>query len=40
MHASPLASTVLFHVGPVAITRPVVTTWAIMAGAGLRLRGS
>jgi F-type H+-transporting ATPase subunit a len=27
---SPLASTVLFHIGPVAITRPVVTTWAIM----------
>ena len=30
MQPSPLASTVLFHVGPVAITRPVVTTWAIM----------
>jgi len=31
MHqASPLTSTVLFHVGPVNITRPVVTTWAIM----------
>ena len=29
--ASPLASAVLFHLGPVAITRPVVTTWAIMA---------
>ena len=28
--ASPLASTVLFHVGPVAITRPVVTTWVII----------
>jgi F-type H+-transporting ATPase subunit a len=27
---SPLASSVLFHVGPVAITRPVVTTWGIM----------
>jgi F-type H+-transporting ATPase subunit a len=27
---SPLASTVLFHAGPVPITRPVVTTWAIM----------
>ena len=27
---SPLASTVLFHLGPIAITRPVVTTWAIM----------
>ena len=30
MDASPLASTILFHIGPVAITRPVVTTWAIM----------
>ncbi len=31
MHqASPLTSTVLFHIGPVAITRPVVTTWGIM----------
>jgi len=30
MEPSPLASTVLFHAGPVAITRPVVTTWAIM----------
>jgi F-type H+-transporting ATPase subunit a len=29
--ASPLVSTVLFHLGPVAITRPVVTTWAIIA---------
>jgi F-type H+-transporting ATPase subunit a len=31
MQASPLASVVLFHLGPVAVTRPVVTTWAIMA---------
>jgi F-type H+-transporting ATPase subunit a len=30
MDSSPLTSTVLFHVGPVAITRPVATTWAIM----------
>lgn len=30
MESSPLASTILFHLGPVAITRPVVTTWAIM----------
>ena len=30
MQSSPLASTVLFHVGVVTITRPVVTTWAIM----------
>ncbi|MGO8952978.1 MAG: F0F1 ATP synthase subunit A [Rhodomicrobium sp.] len=27
---SPLTSTVLFHAGPIAITRPVVTTWVIM----------
>jgi F-type H+-transporting ATPase subunit a len=31
MDSSPLVSTVLFHVGPVAITRSVVTTWVIMA---------
>lgn len=31
MEASPLTSTVLFHIGPVAITRSVVTTWIIMA---------
>ena len=30
MLPSPLASTVLFHLGPVPITRPVATTWAIM----------
>ncbi|MGO8915554.1 MAG: F0F1 ATP synthase subunit A [Stellaceae bacterium] len=30
MPASPLASVVLFHLGPIAITRPVVTSWAIM----------
>ncbi len=30
MQPSPLATTVLFHLGPVAITRPVVTTWVIM----------
>jgi F-type H+-transporting ATPase subunit a len=30
MPGSPLTSTVLFHVGPIAITRPVVTTWVIM----------
>ena len=27
---SPLATVVVFHVGPVAVTRPVVTTWAVM----------
>jgi len=31
MVPSPLASAILFHLGPLAITRPVVTTWAIMA---------
>jgi len=30
MQGSPLASTVLFHVGHIAITRPVVTTWVLM----------
>ncbi len=31
MHqTSPLTSAVLFHIGPVTITQPVVTTWAIM----------
>jgi len=30
MQGSPLTSPVLFHVGPIAITRPVVTTWVIM----------
>jgi F-type H+-transporting ATPase subunit a len=31
MAPSPLASAILFRFGPLAITRPVVTTWAIMA---------
>jgi F-type H+-transporting ATPase subunit a len=31
MESSPLASIVIFRLGPIAITRPVVTTWAIMA---------
>jgi F-type H+-transporting ATPase subunit a len=31
MESSPLATTVLFRFGPIGITRPVVTTWAIMA---------
>lgn len=35
MPNSPLTSTVLFYLGPVAITRPVVTTWGIMAALGL-----
>lgn len=30
MEGSPLVSTVLFEIGPVPITRPVVTTWMIM----------
>ena len=31
MASSPLASAILFHFGPIAITRPVMTTWGIMA---------
>jgi F-type H+-transporting ATPase subunit a len=31
MASSPLASAILFRLGPVAITRPVVTTWVIIA---------
>ncbi len=31
MEASPLVPEILFHLGPVPISRPVVTTWAIMA---------
>ena len=31
MQASPLTSTVLFYVGPVPVTRSLVTTWIIMA---------
>ena len=28
---SPLATVVVFHMGPLQVTQPVVTTWAIMA---------
>ena len=38
MATSPLASTILFHLGPIAVTRPVVTTWAIMAALTLASR--
>jgi F-type H+-transporting ATPase subunit a len=31
MPVSPLATHVVFHVGSIAITRPVVTSWAIIA---------
>ncbi|RMF03724.1 MAG: F0F1 ATP synthase subunit A, partial [Alphaproteobacteria bacterium] len=31
MQDSPLVPEILFHFGPVPISRPVVTTWAIMA---------
>jgi len=31
METSPLAPDILFHLGPVPISLPVVTTWAIMA---------
>ena len=30
MNHSPLQTTALFHIGPVAITEPVIVTWAIM----------
>lgn len=30
MRASPLATETLLHIGPVPISKPVVTTWAIM----------
>lgn len=30
MQESPITSTVVFHLGPVPITRPVVTTWLII----------
>lgn len=32
---SPLTTTTLFHIGPVPVTTPVVTTWAIMAALAL-----
>jgi F-type H+-transporting ATPase subunit a len=35
MPMSPLASAVVFAIGPVAITRPVITTWVIMAALAL-----
>jgi F-type H+-transporting ATPase subunit a len=38
MMESPLATTVLFHLGPVNITRPVATTWAIMAALAVASR--
>lgn len=31
MEGSPLVPEILFHLGPVPISRPVVTTWGIMA---------
>ena len=30
MQGSPLVTAVVFHMGPLSVTRPVVTTWAIM----------
>jgi F-type H+-transporting ATPase subunit a len=38
MPVSPLTSALLFHLGPVAITRPVATTWAIMLVLALTCR--
>lgn len=31
MHDSPLETAVLFHLGPVPVTNPVVTTWGLIA---------
>jgi F-type H+-transporting ATPase subunit a len=31
MQSSPLSSIIIFRLGPIAVTRPVVTTWVIMA---------
>jgi F-type H+-transporting ATPase subunit a len=31
MNHSPLETAALFHIGPVAVTEPVIVTWAIMA---------
>ena len=38
MQGSPLSSLILFHLGPVAVTRPVVTTWVIMIALTLLCR--
>ena len=38
MDSSPLTSVVLFHLGPVAISKPVVTTWLIMIALALVCR--
>jgi F-type H+-transporting ATPase subunit a len=38
MAPSPLASSILFRLGPLAVTRPVATTWAIMAALTLVAR--
>ena len=35
MENSPLTSAILFHIGPVEISKPVVTTWLIMLTLGL-----
>jgi F-type H+-transporting ATPase subunit a len=35
MIGSPLATTTLFKIGPLAVTSPVVVTWGLMAGIGL-----
>jgi F-type H+-transporting ATPase subunit a len=38
MAPSPLSSSILFRLGPLAVTRPVATTWAIMAALTLVAR--
>jgi F-type H+-transporting ATPase subunit a len=35
MTHSPLATVALFHIGPAAVTKPVVVTWVIMAFLGV-----
>ncbi|WP_136065918.1 F0F1 ATP synthase subunit A [Modicisalibacter radicis] len=35
MNDSPLVTSALFHIGPVAISAAVVVTWALMAGMGV-----
>jgi F-type H+-transporting ATPase subunit a len=40
MIGSPLATTTLFKIGPVAVTTPVVVTWGLMAAIGLASFGA
>jgi F-type H+-transporting ATPase subunit a len=38
MQGSPLTSAVIFHLGPIAVRTPVVTTWAIMLALAVMCR--